>query len=117
MITVTATYNPVMPSKGSADYWNILPPVTIPQERRLDHVRACSDFASGLLNRHPRWIETVERPEPPDAGELTARIQEHGLESGLRRFRNREMLRIVWRDLCGIAALAAASSTCRPTST
>jgi glutamate-ammonia-ligase adenylyltransferase len=105
MITVTATYNPVMPSKGSADYWNILPPVTIPQERRLDHVHACSDFASGLLNRHPRWIETVERPEPPDAGELAARIGEHGLEPGLRRFRNREMLRIIWRDLCGIATL------------
>ena len=27
------------------------------------------------------------------------------MEAGLRRFRNREMLRIVWRDLCGLASL------------
>ena len=105
MVAVTATYNPVMPSKDSADYWNILPPVTIPQERRLDHVRACSDFASGLLSRHPEWSENLERPQPPDAADLAARIREHGLEPGLRRFRNHEMLRIVWRDLCGLATL------------
>ena len=37
---------------------------------------------------------------------LASATREHGLESGLRRFRNKEMLRIVWRDLCGLAPLA-----------
>jgi glutamate-ammonia-ligase adenylyltransferase len=95
----------MMPSTGSANYWNILPPVTVPQEKRLEHVRACSDFAAGLLDRFPDWLESTERPSPPDSAELAAQNREHGLDAGLRRFRNREMLRIVWRDLCGLATL------------
>ena len=85
--------------------WNNLPPATIAAEQRLDHVRACSDFAGGLLNRYPRWVDAVERPGPPDPAPLAREIGAHGLEPGLRRYRNREMLRIVWRDLCGLATL------------
>jgi glutamate-ammonia-ligase adenylyltransferase len=79
--------------------------VTIAAGQRRDHVRACSDFAAGLLDRYPQWADGVERSEPPAPELLTAEIGAHGLEPGLRRFRNREMLRIVWRDLCGLAAL------------
>lgn len=95
----------MMPSKGSPNYWNILPPVTVPQEKRLEHTRSCSDFAAGLLDRFPDWVESTQRPSPPDSAELAAQCREHGLDAGLRRFRNREMLRIVWRDLCGLATL------------
>lgn len=94
-----------MPRPSRATAWNILPPVTIPAEHRLEHVRACSDFAAGLLDRYPQWAEGVERPDPPDSGSLAVEIGAQGLEAGLRRYRNREMLRIVWRDLCGLAPL------------
>lgn len=86
--------------------WNILPPKTIPTEERLEHVRYCSDFAAGLLDRYPTWAEGLDDPCPPDVVRLAAAIRESGLEPGLRLFRNQEMLRIVWRDLCGLAPLA-----------
>jgi len=85
--------------------WNILPPVTIAPDRRAQHVRKCSDFAAQLLDRHPAWAEGLDAPGPPDVAALAESVRAEGLEAGLRRFRNREMLRIVWRDLCGIATL------------
>ena len=86
--------------------WNILPPVTIPAENRLEHVRYCSDFAAGLLDRYPAWAEGLDEPCPPDVSRLAGAIKEHGLDAGLRQFRNRETLHIVWRDLAGLAPLA-----------
>jgi glutamate-ammonia-ligase adenylyltransferase len=86
--------------------WNILPPVSIPAGDRMDQVRYCSDFAAGLLDRYPAWANGLDQPCPPDIANLAGAIKEHGLEAGLRRFRNREMLRIVWRDLSGLATLA-----------
>jgi glutamate-ammonia-ligase adenylyltransferase len=86
--------------------WNILPPVTVPAEDRLDHVRSCSDFAAGLLDRFPDWAEGLDESRTPDSSQLAQCITDHGLDPGLRRFRNRSMLRIVWRDLCGVAPLA-----------
>ncbi len=94
-----------MSRPSPASPWNTPPPVTITAGQRLDHVRACSDFAAGLLDRFPQWADAVDRADPADPGLLTEEIGAHGLEPGLRRFRNREMLRIVWRDLCGLAAL------------
>jgi glutamate-ammonia-ligase adenylyltransferase len=85
--------------------WNILPPATIQAEKRMDHVRRCSDFAAGLLDRFPKWAENLDEPRPPDVTHLVNATKKHGLNTGLRRFRNREMLRIVWRDLCGLATL------------
>ena len=87
--------------------WNILPPVTLPPPERLDHVRGCSEFAAHLLDRYPDWIEGLDSPGLPEVPVLTEALKAHGLEAGLRRFRNREMLRIVWRDLCGMATLGA----------
>ena len=85
--------------------WNILPPETVPSEKRLEHVRYCSEFARDLLTRHPDWLEDVDDFLPPDAGALSAQIDEHGLDAGLRRYRNHSMLRIIWRDLNGLATL------------
>ncbi|MEJ2400449.1 MAG: bifunctional [glutamate--ammonia ligase]-adenylyl-L-tyrosine phosphorylase/[glutamate--ammonia-ligase] adenylyltransferase [Xanthomonadales bacterium] len=87
--------------------WNILPPATLPPEERLGHVRGCSDFAAQLLDRFPDWIDGLDEPGVPTITTLSNALKEHGLETGLRRFRNREMLRIVWRDLCGTATLGA----------
>jgi glutamate-ammonia-ligase adenylyltransferase len=95
-----------MPALNEKSGWNILPPVTIAPGKRLQHVRYCSDFAASLLDRYPGWAEDIDAFCPPDTTGLAAATREHGLDAGLRRFRNREMLRIVWRDLCGLAPLA-----------
>ena len=94
--------SPSTPGAG----WNILPPETIAAENRLEHVRDCSDFAAGLLDRFPAWKNGLDEAGLPDVSALIKAIQERGLDDGLRRFRNREMLRIVWRDLNGLASLA-----------
>lgn len=86
--------------------WNILPPATVSPGKRMQHVRNCSEFAAGLLDRYPDWSRNLDDVCAPDITRLSSATREHGLESGLRRFRNREMLRIVWRDLCGLAPLA-----------
>ncbi len=59
-----------------------------------------------MLDRFPAWAEGLDEYSPPDVTGLMRAIQKHGLEAGLRRFRNREMLRIIWRDLCGLAPLS-----------
>ena len=101
-----AGYNPGMPPTIDTSGWNILPPETIDAGKRLQHVRVCSDFAAGLLDRFPAWEQGLEETGPPDVANLVREVQLNGLSAGLRRFRNREMLGIVWRDLCGLAPLA-----------
>jgi glutamate-ammonia-ligase adenylyltransferase len=95
-----------MPDTQAHSGWNILPPVTIPAEQRLEHVRTCSDFAAGLLDRFPDWGANLDELRLPDPARLADAIRGYGLESGLRQFRNRAMLGIVWRDLAGLATLA-----------
>ena len=99
-------YNQGMPNPTCTPGWNILPPETVAADQRLSFVRDCSDFAAGLLDRFPDWQQGLDEDRPPDVAELVREIQQHGLESGLRRFRNRILLGIVWRDLCGLASLA-----------
>ena len=101
-----ALYNLGMPDTSHTPGWNILPPETVAVENRLSFVRDCSDFAAGLLDRFPGWKQGLDENRQPEVAELVRDIQQHGLESGLRRFRNRAMLGIVWRDLCGLASLA-----------
>lgn len=84
--------------------WDRLPPGPVEPGARLQHVRACSDFAATCLERHPAWREGVEQ-KGPDAAGLQRAISEDGLEAGLRRYRNQAMLGIIWRDLCGLAPL------------
>ena len=69
-------------------------------------MRYCSYFADSVLDRYPEWVEGLDRHQPPEAKTLEAVVTEAGLDAGLRRFRNHQMLRIIWRDLCGLATLA-----------
>lgn len=94
-----------MPRTNKKTPWNILPPKTVDEANRLEHVRLCSDFAAAQLDRYPNWLQGVDEAGLPDMDRLVQTIDDFGLEQGLRRFRNREMLRIVWRDLCGLATL------------
>jgi glutamate-ammonia-ligase adenylyltransferase len=81
----------------------ITPPIA--EGGRMDHVRFCSLFAAGQMGRHPEWADTLDTDQPPTAAGLSAEIAEFGLDPGLRRYRNRQMLRIIWRDLCGLSLL------------
>jgi glutamate-ammonia-ligase adenylyltransferase len=86
-------------------------PRLIPEDDRLEHARVCSPFLAGLIDRHPDWLAGLNREGRLDHGPgpsketLEQMIGDHNLDAGLRQFRNREMLRIVWRDLSGLARL------------
>ena len=69
-------------------------------------MRYCSYFADGILGRYPEWLQGLNQYQPPQNEALCAEIAEFGLDAGLRRYRNRQMLRIIWRDLCGLSTLA-----------
>jgi len=86
--------------------WIDTPLIKVAPQDRAAHVRYCSYFAGELLDRYPAWAEDLDEHQPPAAQTLAATITEAGLDAGLRRFRNRQMLRIIWRDLCGLATLA-----------
>jgi len=70
-----------------------------------DIARRCSPFLDALVQRHPDWWETLqasgrlEDDHGPQTSDLSTVIGTFGLDAGLRVFRNREMLRIVWREL------------------
>jgi len=65
----------------------------------------CSPFFNHLTNRHPDWFEELrkfgrlETTSPPQAQTLQKTIDLTNLDAGLRQFRNREMMRLIWRDL------------------
>ena len=79
-------------------------PAVVPQTA-LDF----SPFLKQLVSRHPEWLEELQssgrldRPDPPVAELLPAAMEKDGLDSVLRRFRNREMMRIIWRELNQLA--------------
>ncbi|MCW8924880.1 MAG: bifunctional [glutamate--ammonia ligase]-adenylyl-L-tyrosine phosphorylase/[glutamate--ammonia-ligase] adenylyltransferase [Xanthomonadales bacterium] len=68
-----------------------------------------SPFLDQLVNRHPDWVDELntsgrfETTDPPSGDRLSRDIESLGLDSALRQFRNREMLRLIWRDLGGLA--------------
>lgn len=70
-----------------------------------------SPFLNQLVTRHPDWLETLrdsgrlEKCSPPSTDHLAADIDTTGLNPALRQFRNREMLRLIWRDLNGLAPI------------
>jgi glutamate-ammonia-ligase adenylyltransferase len=76
-----------------------------------DIARECSPFLDSLINRHPDWFDELsgqgrlEQQSPPAEGTLDALISGSGIDTGLRIFRNREMMRIVWRELNHVASL------------
>lgn len=68
-----------------------------------------SPFLNQLVTRHPDWLEELqvsgrlEKNSPPNADRLAAGIEKTGLDPALRQFRNREMMRLIWRDLNELA--------------
>lgn len=70
---------------------------------------ALSPFLARLNQRHPEWLPELEASgrlstsSPPAARDLDDVVEQHSLNAGLRRFRNREMLRITWREITGAA--------------
>jgi hypothetical protein len=67
-----------MPDTQAHSGWNILPPVTVPAEDRPDHVRTCSDFAAGLLDRFPGWGEDLDAPWACDPARLAGTASSAG---------------------------------------
>jgi len=86
-------------------------------EPTLAGVLACSDYVLHWCRRSPDWLVELlgsgDLPRGYTGNELEAglqrRLQQAGdeadLDKCLRQFRQREMLRIVWRDLAGWAEL------------
>ena len=76
-----------------------------------DFVTENSPFAAALIKRHPDWLaelasaRRLDEDKPAEKACLASDIGQRGLATGLRRFRNREMLRIVWRELLRTASL------------
>lgn len=74
-------------------------------------VLALSPFLEELDQRYPEWLPELEaegrleKHAPPSAEALAGEIERHGLDPGLRRFRNREMLCLTWREISGTATL------------
>jgi glutamate-ammonia-ligase adenylyltransferase len=83
--------------------------------RRLATLLACSPFAAQQCRRFPQWL-----PDLRDEGDLDRTIDAtewagrlaliagqpatpEALDQALRRFRNREFLRIIWRDFNRVA--------------
>jgi glutamate-ammonia-ligase adenylyltransferase len=70
-----------------------------------------SPFLNQLVTRYPEWLDELraegrlENTAPPSAEILARAIDAHGLDSGLRRFRNQEMMRLIWRDLNQLATV------------
>ena len=76
---------------------------------KQDHVIDFSPFLKQLVKRHPEWLQDLrcsgrlEAAIPPCAESLRSGIKALGLDPALRQFRNREMLRLIWRDLNQLA--------------
>lgn len=99
-----------MSAANTIPRWETTPPAAVSPclvspEQRLEHVRYCSPFAASLLDQHPDWGHGLDVHRPPNHADLAAGIAQFGLDPGLRHFRNRHMLRIIWRDLCLLSTL------------
>jgi glutamate-ammonia-ligase adenylyltransferase len=94
-----------MPEPNHKSCWNDTPGSLIPDGLREEHVLNCSSFVAAQLRRHPEWSDGIDKFQPPQAQDLATAIEVHGLNPGLRQFRNLNMLRIIWRDLCGLSPL------------
>jgi glutamate-ammonia-ligase adenylyltransferase len=92
------------------------------REEQLQRILAFSDFASESLIREPQLLERLwndadlSKPQAPGACDsrlaacLAGTDGVEDLAGRLRRFRRQEMVRIAWRDLTGMADLAATTS-------
>lgn len=68
-----------------------------------------SPFLNQLVSRHPDWLDDLQasgrldNTSPPSAVLLADNIKVTGIDPALRQFRNREMMRLIWRDLNQLA--------------
>jgi len=86
-------------------HWQIEAPTPMAISDRLAHVRHCSPFAAGLLDRYPHWVDELSQPVELSLATLQELLKDRGLDAALRLYRNRCMLGIIWRDLCGLSSL------------
>jgi glutamate-ammonia-ligase adenylyltransferase len=78
-----------------------------------DHVDAlarlvtCSEFAGSVVLREKAWFldNVAAFDAAPDTGELDAHVGADDIQARLRRFRNRFMLHVLWREVFGLADL------------
>ena len=83
-------------------------------ERHVEALRrlvACSEFAGNVVLRDKDWFfENVQSfSEPPDLAALASLVPDHAdaaqIKALLRRFRNRFLLHVIWREVFGLANL------------
>src|SRR5512143_802076 len=95
----------------------VTPPADEVVLTQLARVWVCSDFVARACARDPamlhEWLDSGDLATAYPSGQYAARLtellqsaaDEDQLSLRLRRFRNREMVRIAWRDLVGAASL------------
>ena len=77
----------------------------------LERLVACSEFAGAIVLRDKEWFlgNVATFAGPPDASSLDGHAAEldglDGTKALLRRFRNRFLLHVLWREVFGLADL------------
>ena len=91
--------------------------VDLPEDvaRQITRLVACSEFASSVLLKEWHWFVDCRESldEAPDRAELDSLVDAVGrniedidvAKERIRRFRYRWMLRILWREIMGVATL------------
>lgn len=87
----------------------------VEQEAQLRQMLGLSDFVAEQLCRHPNWImslfegQLVSLDRADFSSELNSLLagasDEEQVKAILRRYRNRQMVRLAWRDFQGYASL------------
>jgi glutamate-ammonia-ligase adenylyltransferase len=82
-----------------------------PHVDALRRLVACSEFAGTLVLRDRSWFldNVASFDQPPDAGGLESLVEAvddvESVKRILRRYRNRFMLHVLWREVFGLASL------------
>lgn len=73
----------------------------------LTRLVTCSEFAGTVLLREKEWFldNVAAFNAAPDASVLDTFVGDDNIQSQLRRFRNRYMLHVLWREVFGLADL------------
>lgn len=83
-------------------------------QKQAQALKDYSPWAAQQLECHPDWLSILQPRldvfSPPSVEDLQSSLDEHGLMAGLRHFRNRELLRIIWRDVFALSAVAESLS-------
>ena len=83
-----------------------------PHGDALRRLVACSEFAGTLVLRDTPWFlgNVAAFDRPPDAGRLESLVESaadvESVKRILRRYRNRFMLHVLWREVAGRAGLS-----------